>query len=75
MKNRDASFVSMTMRSLVVKVNDEELAKLHALANDVREPISVIVRRWLRDSYRARFGDAVPPDVELKHGGRLSVSK
>ena len=54
-------------RSLMVKVDDDELAQLHALANAGDEPISVMLRRWLAERYVARFGEAAPPPPKLKH--------
>ena len=54
-------------RSMVVKVDDGELAKAHALAQAGDEPISFMVRRWIEERYSARFGDAVPPVPKLKH--------
>ena len=54
-------------RSLVVKVDDDELAKLHVLANAGDEPISVMLRRWISERYTARFGDIAPPVPKLKH--------
>lgn len=66
---------SAKMRTMVVRMTDEELAKLHALAGDLREPFSVLVRRWVRDSYRARFGEATPPDVKLRNGGAIKLSR
>ena len=55
---------------MVVKVDDGELAKAHALAQAGDEPISFMVRRWIEERYSARFGDAVPPVPKLKHGSR-----
>jgi len=59
--------------NMVIRVTATELAQVHALAGDVREPIAVVVRRWIRDGYRTRFGDAKPPAPTLKHGGRLKL--
>ena len=55
-------------RSMVVKVDEGELAKAHALAHAGDEPISFMVRRWIEERYSARFGDAAPPAPKLKHG-------
>ncbi len=54
-------------RSLVIKVDDDELARFHALANAGDEPISVMLRRWLAERYTAKFGDAKPARPKLKH--------
>lgn len=56
--------------SMVVKVTADDLAKVHALAGDAGETISVVVRGWLRSAYRARFGEAPPPTPKLKHDGK-----
>ena len=53
---------------MVVKVDDGELAKAHALAQAADEPISFMVRRWIEEGYSARFGGAAPPIPKLKHG-------
>ena len=42
------------------RISEEERAKLQALADDEREPVSVVLRRWIRQRYEARFGDAKP---------------
>jgi hypothetical protein len=57
-------------RSMVVKVDDGDLAKAHALAEPGDEPISFMVRRWIEERYSARFGDAVPGDA----GRKLTLS-
>ncbi len=54
-------------RNLVVRVDDQELAMLHAVANDRDEPIARVVRKFIRDAYGAKFGDAVPAPATLKH--------
>jgi hypothetical protein len=48
-------------RHVVIKCNDEELAKLHAIAEANDEPIARFVRRWIDLNYRAQFGDKAPP--------------
>jgi len=53
---------------MVLRVDDEELAMAHALAEAEDEPVARLVRRFLRDAYRARFGNAKPPTPKLKHG-------
>ncbi len=55
-------------RSLVIRVDDTELAKIHALASAGDEPISFMFRRWLTERYVARFGDAPPPATRTKFG-------
>jgi hypothetical protein len=50
-------------RNMVLRVDDEELAMAHALAEAQDEPIARIVRRFIREQYVARFG-VKPP---LKH--------
>jgi hypothetical protein len=52
--------------NLVVRMTKRDLAELHAVAKAEREPISIVVRRWVRESYRARFGEVVPPVPKLK---------
>ncbi|HEX7666680.1 MAG TPA: hypothetical protein VF407_19265 [Polyangiaceae bacterium] len=61
--------------NMVIRLAPIEMAKVHAIADDVREPIAVVVRRWLREAYRERFGDATPPAPVLKHGGKLRLPK
>jgi hypothetical protein len=53
--------------NLVVRIDGDELAKLHRLADDRDEMISQMVRRWANDAYRARFGAESPPAPKLKH--------
>ncbi len=43
-------------RNLVVRVDEQELAMAHRLADDRDEPMTMLVRRLLRDAYIARFG-------------------
>jgi hypothetical protein len=56
--------------NMVVRVSETELARVHALADDRGEAIAVIFRRWLNDTYHARFGSAEPPKPKLKHGAK-----
>jgi len=42
--------------NLNVRLTAEELALAHALADDRDEPMTMLVRRLLRDAYVARFG-------------------
>jgi len=60
---------------LVVRLTAIEMAQVHAIADELREPIAVVVRRWIRESYRNRFGEAVPKAPTLKHGGRLKLPR
>jgi hypothetical protein len=53
--------------NLVVRVDADELAKLHRLADDRDEMISQMVRRWAHDAYASRFGAEPPPPARLKH--------
>ena len=55
-------------RNMVLRISDEELAMAHALAEAQDEPISRIVRRFIGDAYRAKFGTKTPPTPKLKHG-------
>ena len=61
-------------RSLVIKVDDTELAKLHALAADGDEHVARMLRRWLGERYVARFGDAPPPASRTKFGDAVKPS-
>ena len=58
MKTRD--------RHVVIKCDDEELAKLHAIADKHDEPIARTVRRWIDVTYREHFGDKSPPKPKLR---------
>ena len=51
--------------NLNVRVHPEELAKLHALADDRDLSASTLVRHTLREAYAARFGNAAPPDSQI----------
>jgi hypothetical protein len=61
-------------RMLNVQVTALDMAKAHALADDLGETISAMLRRMLRDAYRARFGEATPGNVTLRTGVTLSVA-
>jgi hypothetical protein len=54
--------------TLSVKLSPEEIAKAHALADADDASIGQVVRRWIRESYAARFGEAAPPTVTLRPG-------
>lgn len=53
-------------RNLNLKVNDDELAMAHALAEAEDRPISAVVRRWIREQYAEQFGEKRPPKPRLK---------
>jgi hypothetical protein len=42
---------------LNLRVSDDELAQLKAISDANGEPMAVTVRRWIRASYRDRFGE------------------
>ena len=54
-------------RHVVIKATDEELAKLHALAEANDEPIARWIRRTVAIAYRERFGSEAPPEPKTKH--------
>jgi len=58
-------------RTLSVRLDDSELARLHALAAACDEPIGRMFRRWLAERWTARFGDAVPPATHTKFGDAI----
>ena len=41
-------------RNLVVRLADDELAQMHAIADAERETAAVLVRRWIRQHAEAR---------------------
>ena len=41
-------------RNLVVRVADDELAMMHAIAEQERETAATLVRRWIRQNAEAR---------------------
>lgn len=47
-------------RHVVIKCDDQELAKLHAIAEANDEPIARAVRRWIDVTYREKFGALTP---------------
>ena len=61
--------------NMVVRVSHEEIARVHRLAKDVGEPIAVLFRRWLNDTYRARWGNEPAPEPTLKHAGGRAKSR
>lgn len=70
MVNGDAS-----QHNLVIRLTATELAQVHQIAGELREPIAVVVRRWIRETYRNRFGEAKPAAPTLKHGGKIKLPK
>jgi hypothetical protein len=46
--------------NLNVRVHPDELAKLHALAEDVDLSASTFVRHTINAAYAARFGNTLP---------------
>jgi hypothetical protein len=62
-------------RTLSIRVDDEELAKLHALAAHRDLPVSFLFRQWLGDHWRATFGDAPPPASRTKFGDAVTPTR
>ncbi len=58
-------------RTLSIRLDDSELARLHHLAEEEDVAIGAMVRRWLADHWRARFGDAPPPATKTKFGDAI----
>jgi monoamine oxidase len=58
-------------RSFTIRLDDTELAMAHALAEREDAPASVMFRRWLRDHWRAAYGDAAPPATRTKFGDEV----
>lgn len=50
---------------LNVRLSDQEIAMAHALAEDRDEPMTMILRKMIRDAYVARFG-VTPPKKSQK---------
>ena len=46
--------------NLVVRIDEEERAKLRALEADQDENASRLVRKWIATHYRATFGEKAP---------------
>lgn len=61
--------------TLSVRLSPEEIAKVHALADADDVSIGQAVRRWIRESYTAKFGDVAPPTVTLRPGPGRRRSK
>ena len=49
MRNRETT--------LNMRVSEEEHDMAHALAEDEDMPVSMMLRRWIRQRYEARFGE------------------
>jgi hypothetical protein len=47
--------------NLVTRLDDEEIAMMHALSEATDEPMTRIVRRLIRTAYVDRFGIGRPP--------------
>ncbi len=60
-------------RNLVVRLSHEEIAKMHALANDRDAAIADLVRAFIVDAYAERFGKRRPPEPKLKFAPRTQV--
>jgi hypothetical protein len=58
-------------RTLSIRLDDTELARMHALAEREDVAIGAMVRRWLTDHWRATFGDAAPPATKTKFGDAI----
>lgn len=54
--------------TLSVRLSPEEIAKAHALADAADASIGQVVRRWIRETYAAQFGEVAPPTVTLRPG-------
>lgn len=53
-------------QNLVVRMAPDELAKLHALADDGDRSIADLVREFVTSAYFAKWGAATPPKAKLK---------
>lgn len=61
-------------RTLSIRLDDGELASLHALARAEDEPIGRMLRRWVKERYTARFGATTPPATVTKFGDAVKPS-
>lgn len=48
-------------RNLAVRLDDVTLDMVHALAAAEDVPVSQLIRTFIRDAYRKRFGGSTPP--------------
>jgi hypothetical protein len=62
-------------RNLTIRLDDTELAKVHALAEHEDVPIAMMIRRWANDRWRAAFGDAPPPATKTKFGEAITPKR
>lgn len=62
--------VAAKTRSLVVKVTDEEMNAIHALAHETEDSIAKVVRKLIREAWLARHGLEKPPRAKLKHNAK-----
>jgi hypothetical protein len=53
-------------KNLVIRIDDEERAKLRALEDAQDENASRLVRRWIAQHYAAQFGDMAPHTKQLR---------
>jgi hypothetical protein len=61
-------------RTLSIRLDDAELAKLHHLAEHEDMAIGAMVRRWLADRWRVTYGDGLPPPTTTKFGAPIEPS-
>jgi hypothetical protein len=57
-------------RNLVVRVDDETLDMVHAVADTDDVPATQVVRSLIRAAYRARFGQVKPPPRSSRNAAR-----
>lgn len=50
--------------NLNVRVDDDELAMAHALSEASDEPVTRLVRRWIKERYVERFGVTPPKKAD-----------
>jgi hypothetical protein len=62
-------------KSTTVQLSDDEIAKLHALADSQDASVADIVRGLVVASYARRFGDAPPPEPKLKFKPRTATER
>ena len=55
-------------RTLTVKMTDTELLRAHALADAGDESVGRYLRRLINNESARRFGDAPPPQANLRKG-------
>ena len=55
-------------RSLVVKITEQEMDMVHALAAETEDSLGKVVRKWIREAWVAKHGLEKPPRAKLKHG-------